>query len=72
MPVWSAGDDDAYERVLFRDISAALDLRERRLFLALRNGNTISGIARAEELRGHAAVSRRVAALKRKITALLA
>ena len=70
-PASHSGDHDGYGRVLFRDIVAFLDHRERRLMLALRQGRTISEIAACDGLTGHAAVSRRVKALKRKIKALL-
>src|SRR5216684_3593193 len=70
-PVWSADDHDGYSRVLLRDIFAFLNPRERKLFLALRQGRTVGEIAVRDELAGHAAISRRVKALKKKISALL-
>jgi hypothetical protein len=71
LPVYDVNADSPYEHVLFRDLLAFLDLRERRLTLALRQGRTASEIAADEGLRGHAAVSRRIHALKRKIARLL-
>lgn len=71
LPVWSVADNDGYAEVLFRDVLAFLDVKERRLMLALRAGKTASQIARDADLRGHASVSRRIAALKKKIGALL-
>lgn len=71
-PVWNTAEPDGYERVLFRDILAALNVRERRLLLALRMGKTATEIARGQRLTGHAAISRRVKALKAKIAKLLA
>jgi hypothetical protein len=70
-PAWSADDHDGYDRVLLRDILAFLNPRERKLFLALRQGRTVGEIAAREELSGHAAVSRRVKALKKMVSALL-
>ena len=48
-----------------------LDQKERRLVVALRLGKNASTIARETGLRGHASVSRRIAALKRKVAKLL-
>jgi hypothetical protein len=70
-PAWSADAHDGYDRVLLRDIFAFLNPRERKLFLALRQGRTVGEIAKREELSGHAAISRRVKALKKKVSALL-
>ena len=71
VPVWDTDGTAGYENALFRDVLAVLDLKERRLILALPQGETISDIAAAEGLRGHAAVSRRVQRVKRKIEGLL-
>src|SRR6185436_15978799 len=71
-PVWNSAEPDGYERVLFRDILAALNVRERRLLLALRMGKTSTEIARGQGLTGHAAISRRIKGLKAKIAKLLA
>ncbi len=70
-PVWSTDDCDGYGEVLFRDLVAALDLKARRLLLALRMGKTVTEIAAAEGLRGHASISRRVTDLKKKVALLL-
>lgn len=70
-PVWSTDDCDGYGEVLFRDLVAALDVRERRLLLALRMGKTVTEIATADGLRGHASISRRVTDLKKKVALLL-
>lgn len=50
---------------------AMLDQKERRLVIALRLGKSASTIARESGLRGHASVSRRIAALKTKVARLL-
>ncbi len=63
--------NEPYEQVLFRDVIAVLDQKERRLVLALRSGKNASTIARESGLRGHASVSRRIAALKAKVSELL-
>jgi hypothetical protein len=70
-PVWTTDECDGYGDVLYRDLLAALDLRERTLFLALRMGRTVTEIAAREGLSGHAGVSRRIKALKAKIAGLL-
>lgn len=71
MPVWSADDEQGYERVLFRDLLAILDRGDRHLVLALRSGKTTSEIARDLGHSGHAAVSRRIKKLRAKVKALL-
>jgi hypothetical protein len=70
-PVWSADECDGYGEVLFRDLVAALDVRERRLLLALRTGKTVTEIAAEKGLRCHASISRRVADLKKRVALLL-
>lgn len=70
-PVWTTDECDGYGDVLFRDLLAALNIRERTLFLALRMGRTVTEIASGEGLSGHAGVSRRIKALKAKIARLL-
>jgi hypothetical protein len=70
-PVWSTDECEGYGEVLFRDLVAALDVRKRQLFLALRMGKTVTEIAASEGLAGHAALSRRVQSLKAKLTQLL-
>ena len=71
MPVWSADDEQGYERVLFRDMMAFLDRNDRHLVLALRSGKTTTEIARELGHSGHAAVSRRIKKLRAKVKALL-
>lgn len=56
---------------MFRDILAALDLRERKLFLALRMGKTVTEIATGDNLAGHASISRRIKTLKQKVRMLI-
>lgn len=70
-PVWSTDECEGYGEVLFRDLVAALDLRERRLLLALRMGKTVTEISADEGLNGHGSISQRVAALKEKVAVLL-
>jgi hypothetical protein len=70
-PVWSTDDCDGYGEVLFRDIVAALDVKQRRLLLALRMGKTVTEIKAEQGLRGHASISRRVKDLKEKIAPML-
>jgi hypothetical protein len=70
-PAYDLEPSEPYEQVLFRDVIAMLDQKERRLMIALRMGKNASTIARESGLRGHASVSRRIAALKAKITSIL-
>lgn len=70
-PAYDLEPNEPYEQVLFRDIIAMLDQKERRLVIALRMGKNASTIARESGLRGHASVSRRIAALKTKVAGLL-
>jgi hypothetical protein len=70
-PVWDTAECDGYSEVLFRDLLAVLNLKERKLLLAVRQGKTPCEIASSEELRGHAAISRRIKALKSKLGKLL-
>jgi hypothetical protein len=57
--------------VLFRDVFAALDLRERRLILAIRAGKTVTEIGREAGHAGHAAISRRIEQIQAKVRRLL-
>ena len=70
-PVWESAGCDGYADVLFRDVLAALDVNERTLFLAIRSGKTVCEISTEYGLRGHAAISRRIAKLKEKLQRLL-
>lgn len=70
-PAYALEPNEPYEQVLFRDVIAMLDQKERRLVIALRLGKSASTIARESGLRGHASVSRRIAALKTKVARLL-
>lgn len=70
-PAYELEPNEPYEQVLFRDVIAMLDQREQRLVIALRLGKNASTIARESGLRGHASVSRRIAALKSKVARLL-
>lgn len=71
-PVWAVEDNKGYEDVLFRDVLATLEPKERRIVIALRQGKRVSEISRDEGLAGHAAISRRMVSLKAKIKRLLA
>ncbi len=70
-PAYDLEPNEPYEQVLFRDVIAMLDQKERRLVLALRMGKSASNIARDAGLRGHASVTRRIGALKAKLTRIL-
>jgi hypothetical protein len=70
-PVWGTSECDGYGEVLFRDVFAALDLRERRLILAIRAGKTVTEIAKEAGHAGHAAISRRIKQIQAKVRRLL-
>lgn len=70
-PVWDTAECDGYGEVLFRDLLAVLNLKERKLLLAVRQGKTPCEIASNDGLLGHASISRRVKALKLKLGKLL-
>lgn len=70
-PTRDGAETLGYENLLFRDLLAVCNVRERRLIIALRQGKTVSEIAREHNLRGHAAISRRIARLKARIRPLL-
>jgi hypothetical protein len=70
-PVWASADNEGYEHALFRDVLSFLDLREKRLVLALRSGKTVSDIASQQGLSGHASISRKIKALKQKVCRLI-
>ncbi len=64
LPTWSACEPDGDGDVMFRDLLAFFDQRSRHLLLAMRHGKTVSEIARGLGHKGHAAVARRVQAVK--------
>lgn len=70
-PVWSAFSNGGELNVVFRDLIAAFDPKDQRLILALRHGQTVSQIARGYGHSGHAAISRRVKAIKTRLRRLL-
>jgi hypothetical protein len=71
LPTWSASEPDGYGEVLFRDVLAFFDRRDRHILIALRHGKTVSEIAQEAGHKGHAAVARRVQAIKAKVRKLL-
>lgn len=66
-PVWHADGPAGYGNVLFRDVLARLDPRDRRIVVALRLGKTVSEIASEEGLRGHSGISKRLRVIKRRM-----
>lgn len=67
-PCWNAdATPDGYNAVLFRDLLAMLDLKERHLVIGLRHGESVSGLARAQGLRSHASLSRRLNVLRARL-----
>jgi hypothetical protein len=70
-PVWDAAEGDGYAECLFRDIIASLDVSQRKLLIAIRTEKSVTEIAKDARFSGHAAVSRKVNALKTKIRQIL-
>ena len=70
-PAWSAGEPAGYESVLFRDLLSFFNPKERHLIVAIRNGKTVSEIAREEGLACHTAMSRKIKKLKARLRRLL-
>ncbi len=70
-PVHDGSDTPGYENVLFRDLMAFFDQRDRTIILALRQGKTQSAIAEQLGHSGHASVSRRIKAIENKMRQLL-
>ena len=71
LPAWEATEPEGYGRVLFRDLMCFVEPKNRHIILALRQGKTVSEIARENGLNGHAAISRRVKQIKAKLRKLL-
>lgn len=70
-PVHEGTDTPGYENILFRDLMAFFDERDRTIILALRQGKTRSEIAEQLGHSGHASVSRRVKLIESKMQRLL-
>lgn len=60
-----------YEDILFRDVMAFFDARDRTIILALRQGKTQSEIAEQLGHSGHASICRRVKAIEFKMQEIL-
>jgi hypothetical protein len=71
LPVWPANEPLGYGEVLFRDLLAFFDRRDRHIVIAVRNGKTVSDIAEELGHKGHAAISRRLAQIKVKLRRLV-
>jgi|GEM_PF-2036658 len=70
-PAWDGDVPIGYDDVLFRDILAYFDQRDRRLLIAVRNGRTMGAIAESEGYADHAPVSRRLKEVRRRLARLL-
>jgi hypothetical protein len=70
-PVHDGSETPGYENILFRDLMAFFNERERTIILALRQGNTQSEIAEQLGHSGHASISRRVKSIEQKMKRLL-
>lgn len=70
-PVHEGVDTPGYEDILFRDLMAFFDERDRRIILALRHGKTRSDISEQLGHSGHASVSRRVKVIEAKMRRIL-
>lgn len=64
-------DSSGYENILFRDVMAFFDQRDRTIILALRQGKTQSEIAEQLGHSGHASVSRRIKRIEHKMRQVL-
>ena len=71
LPVWAAGEPEGYGKVLFRDLMCFFRPKDRHIILALRQGKTITEIARDNGLNGHAAISRRVKEIRAQLREVL-
>lgn len=70
-PCWDADEPSGYDAVLFRDVLAMLDLKDRHLVIGLRHGENLSSLARASGLRSHAGLARRLKALRARLKTVL-
>jgi len=71
LPAWEATEPDGYGDVLFRDLMCFVNPKDRHIVLALRQGKTVTEIARDKGLNGHAAISRRVKQIRAQIREVL-
>lgn len=71
-PAWEAAEPQGYEQLLYRDVLSILDVKERRLVVALRQGKTATELAKEYGYADHSPMSRSIAALKTKVGRLLA
>lgn len=70
-PVWIDGESAANERLVLRDLFAAVNPKDRRILLALRQGRTVAEIAADHNYKGHAHISRRVKEIQARVGPLL-
>lgn len=70
-PVWTSNEPQGYENILYRDMLALLDIKERHLVVALRHGKTLTEIAEDLGYKSHSPISRAVSALKEKVRRIL-
>ena len=68
---WAASEPVGYDDVLFRDVLAFFNRKERHIIIALRHGKTVTEIARDIGLQGHAALSRRLKLIKERLRLLM-
>jgi len=71
LPAWEATEPDGYGEILFRDLMCFVDPKDRHIVLALRQGKTVTEIARDNGLNGHAAISRRVKQIRAQLREIL-
>ena len=70
-PVWTSNEPQGYENILYRDMLALLDIKERHLVVALRHGKTLTEIAEDLGYKSHSPISRAVNSLKEKVRRIL-
>jgi hypothetical protein len=69
--VHDGAETPGYANILFRDLMAFFDQRDRTIILALRQGKTQSAIAEQLGCAGHASISRRIEKIETKMRRLL-
>lgn len=70
-PAWPTPEPQGYGNILFRDVLAFLDKRERLIVLSLGTGRTVSEMAGEAGHRDHTTISKRLKSIKEKARRLL-
>lgn len=70
-PVWDSRESCELDDAVFRDTLSFFNPRDQKLVIALRHGKSVGEMASDLGLRGHGAVSRRLARIKNRLRVLL-